>query len=433
MTALPPSEERSLVRHSTAAIALCLFVFAGGAGWAATMSISSAAIAHGLVAVEHRVKKIQHALGGNVSEVLVTEGAIVNQGDVLIRLDGATVRANLAVVSNTVAQLTIRQARARAQLVGSTNFLSPSGLGVIAEADAINAFQEVEQSIFRNKLSSLNGMKSQLRSRDEQLREQLNALDVRRDASEKQVAILQSELTSAEALLKKGLGLTQRASALAKDLADVRGTYGETLSRRAEALAKQAEVGLQLLQLDEDYRSSAAQELAQIMKELTEAQDKRIAIVDQLDRLDIRAPVSGKVHQLNIHARNEVVEEGVTLMLLVPLDEKLIVDAKVEASLVDKLSVGQDARLRFPAFDQRVSPEVLGSVLNIAPDSVVDERTGQNVYPVQISLSARELDGLPLHPGMPAEVFFSGKSRTVMSYLIKPLTDQMQHVFRYEH
>ena len=437
LEAKPLSARRSLGRHMTAVSVLALALVVGVGGWAATTELSSAVVAAGTVVVENNVKKIQHLTGGIVGELFVKEGDTVKAGQILLKLDGTTVRANLSIVENTLAQLYARRARLLAEQLGSEDFIIPENLGELTSGASTpgSVLEQGERKLFISRRNALAGMKSQLASRKDQLADETRGLAVQISAIEDALKLIGEELTGLDKLYGQGLVSMQRLTELKRDRAQLEGDRGARIAARAQAAGKSSEIDLQILQLDEDRRTEIAKELTDIEGKIAEYEDRRIAALDQLKRIDIRAPLDGRVYQLAVHTVNGVIHPGEVLMLVVPGADSLTVEAKIATHDIDQIRLGQPVEIRFSAFNQHTTPIVEAEVVTIAPDLVTEEHSGTSYYPLRIkpkpeSLAA--LKGLTLYPGMPAEVFIKIADRTVLSYLAKPLTEQMKHTFREE-
>ncbi|EJZ17237.1 HlyD family type I secretion membrane fusion protein [Rhizobium sp. Pop5] len=415
--------------------ALSIALVCGIGGWAATTELSSAVIGEGVVVVDGDVKKIQHLTGGIVSELLVAENDHVTAGQVLIRLDGTTTKAQLSIVESTLAQLYARRARLKAERIGAESFEVEENISDLTSSTSAQKLLDGEQKLFDSRRSALVGMKSQLASRKDQLAEQIKGLVVQINATNDSLGLIEQELEGVDTLYKKGLVTLQRLNQLKRARADLQGNSGQEIAAKAEAEGKSIELDRQTIQLDEDRRSEIAKDLTDVEAQIAEYEERRGTALDQLHRLDITAPLSGRVHELAVHTVNGVIDPGQTLMLVVPENDDLTVEAKVATRDIDQIHVSQSVDVRFSAFDQRTTPDVSGEITSIAPDIVRDERTGISYYPVRVKPkpeSLAKLKSIKLYPGMPAEVFIKIGDRTVISYLTKPLTDQMQHVFREE-
>jgi HlyD family secretion protein len=236
-------------------------------------------------------------------------------------------------------------------------------------------------------------------------------------------------------LWNKGLVPTNRVTALERDEARLGGERGQLVATIAQAKGKMSETELQIIQIDQNMRSEVARELADIRAKIAELVERKVTAMDQLQRIDIRAPRTGLVHQLAVHTKGGVIAAGEQIMLIVPEADDLIVEVRVEPQKIDQVKLDRPATLRFSGVNQRTTPELNGRVVRLAADVTQDERTGQPYYLVRIAILPGEIkrfDRFKLVPGMPVEAFIRTDARTMLSYLIKPLTDQARRAFR-EH
>ncbi len=414
--------------------ALAASLLFGVGTWATNSRLSGAVVAPGAVVIENSSKKIQHLTGGIVRRIAVTEGARVHAGDILISLDATLSNANLAIIEQNLARLYIQRARLHAEQDGTGSFTIPDAVAKFCDINADALFQD-EKRLFASRREAQEGMKAQLLSRRQQLAEQISGLEVELQSFGKALALLKEDRSSAEALLSKGLMTRPRLLALQQSEADLEGQIGEKTADKAAAQAKISETNLQVLQLEQDQRKDVSEQISKSNADIAEYEQKRLATIDQIDHLDIRSPVDGTVSQLTIHSVNEVVAPGQVIMVVVPTNRQLTVETQILPSSIDQIHLGQSAKVRFTAFSQTTTPAIEGTVTRIAPDVVKDDKTGKTYYPVMIgqNISADgDLAGLALYPGMPAEVFIESEDRSVISYLMKPLTDQMQRAMREE-
>ncbi|TNM66148.1 HlyD family type I secretion periplasmic adaptor subunit [Aliirhizobium smilacinae] len=429
------SSQKSLGRHIVFVTVLGLSLVAGVGGWAATATLSSAVVGDGTVIIDDNVKKIQHLSGGIISELLVKEGAQVKDGDVLLRLDATTFRASLGIVTSTLAQLYAKRARLQAETLGADTLtvadLSGSGIDV----DANRKLVDGEIRLFTTRKSALSGMKKQLEERKAQLKEQIKGNDLQIRAIDDAITLIDEEYRAINSLYQQQLVTLQRVNSLKRQRVELDGNKGERIASRAQAEGRINEINLQILQLDEDRRTENAKELTEVEAKISEMEERKVANLDQLQRLELKAPMSGRVYQLMVHTVGGVANPGEPLMLLAPDQRELTVEAKIASRNIDQVHPGQTVDIRFSAFDQRTTPEVIGEVVSMSPDIISDQRTGVSYYPVRVRpdpASLAKLEKLALYPGMPAEVFIRVSDRSVISYLAKPFTDQLAHTFREE-
>lgn len=427
--------QHSLRRHATMVIAMAIVLVGSIGGWAATTTLSNAVVGDATVIIDDNVKKIQHLVGGIVSEISVSEGEHVEAGNVLLRLDGTSVKANLGIINSSLAQLYVRRSRLQAERLGAPSFsldeLQANGVDLEANKLLIDG----EMQLFKTRQSSMVGRKKQLEEKTAQLAEEIKGDTIQLQAIDDATALVNEELEATEELYARKLVTMQKINSLKREKTDLDGNRGGRVAARAQAEGKIAEINLQILQLDADQSADNSKDLTDVEAKIAEMEERRIAALDQLQRLDVKAPLSGRVYQLSVHTVGGVVNPGEPLMLLAPDNRALTVEGKIATRNVDQVHVDQDVDIRFTAFDQRTTPEVQGKVLSISPDVITEERTGAKYYPVRIKPepeSLAKLQGMALYPGMPAEIFIKVADRSVISYLTKPLTDQMNHTFREE-
>jgi HlyD family secretion protein len=428
------SNRRSIRRHLSIAALTAAALVASIAGWAGTAELTGAVIAKGLVVVESDVKKVQHPTGGIVGELLVQDDQHVNAGDVVVRLDQTQTKANLEVFTKNLDELYARQARLEAEKDDADAIRFPDDLlGRESSDEEVAHVLDGERKLFRLRSDARSGEKAQLRERAEQLRLEISGLEQQIDAKAKQIDLIQAELAGVIDLWDKKLVPITRVNSLKRDAAGLEGERGQLVADKAEAGGKIAEIELEIIQVDQDARSKAAEELSDVRAKIAELSERKIAAEDQLKHIEIRAPQTGRVHQLSIHTVGGVIGPGETMMLIVPEDDALSVQAKVSPGDIDELHPGQATLLRFSSFDFRTTPELNGTLSWIAPDQTEDPHTGASFFTVRVAVSGAEikrLGGLKLIPGMPVEVFFQTKSRTMVSYMLKPLRDQLMRTFR---
>ena len=430
----PPRSAHASIRwHIFAGVVVVVLLAGGLGGWASTAQISGALIAEGSIVVDSNVKKVQHPTGGVVGEVLAHDGDRVKAGQILIRLDETVTRANLAIVTKGLTELYARKARLAAERDGTAAVAVPKEfVGRLDDPDVAEALAS-ERKLFELRRAARIGQKDQLRQRIAQLREEISGLSAQEDANSKEAALIEQELKGVRQLFKKNLIPIDKLTALEREEARLEGERGQLVASAAQAKGKIAETQLQILQVDQDLSSDVAKELRDIDGKIGEFVERKVTAEDQLKRTDIRAPQDGIVFQSTVHTVGGVITPGETVMYIVPETDSLQAEVKVEPRDIDQVKFGQRVLLRFSAFDLRTTPELNGKVLRIAADTTVDQRTGRTYYLVRISMSAaeiRRLGGLRLTPGMPVEAFFQTGERTLLSYLMKPLHDQLMRSFR---
>jgi HlyD family secretion protein len=427
------SAQRSIRRHLAIGATAVALLAGGGGGWATITELSGAVIAPGLLVVDSNVKKVQHPTGGVVAELHVRDGDHVKSGQVVLRLDETQTRANLAIVTKSLDELAARQARDEAERDGDDKVVFPADLlARMKDPDVAHAVTG-EQKLFEIRRSAREGQKAQLNQRIAQLQEQIQGVNDQIVAKKRELELIQQELKGVHELWQKNLVPITRVTSLERDAARLEGERGSLVSTVAQAKGKITETELQIIQIDQDMRTEIGKELADIRGKTSESMEKKVAAEDQLKRVDIRAPQDGVVHELSVHTVGGVIGEGETIMLVVPKDETLMVEVKIAPQDIDQVHLGQKAVLRFSAFNQRTTPELDGEVIRVSADVSQDQKTGSSYYTARVSVAEEQiarLEGLKLVPGMPVETFIQTNPRTVVTYLVKPLHDQITRAFR---
>jgi len=425
---------RSIRRNLAAALLVVLLLGGTAVAWSVYVPIEGAVVASGTVVVESNLRKVQHLTGGLVGTLNVREGQQVEAGEVVVRLDDTMTRANLGIVLNELTALKARLARLRAERDGGAEPLFSAELLARARSEPdVAQVLDGERTLFKTRAGTMSGQKQQLEERIKQLKDEIAGLNEQMDALLKQLVVARSEFADLSELHERGLAQRPRITALQREIFGKEGTVGEIKAKVAQSLGKIAETELQVLQLGRDLANDVAKEIREVETKTAELAERRVAAEDQLRRVDIRAPISGMVHQLNVHTVGGVISPSEPIMLVVPAADTLIVEAHVNPVDIDQLRVGQETRVRFSAFNQRTTPEIDGVVFRIAGDLVKDQQTGLGYYTAGIRVEPAELaklKGLKLVPGMPAEAYIKTGERTLASYLLRPVYDQMQRALR---
>jgi HlyD family secretion protein len=423
----------SIHRHIVVGCAVVGFLAIGLGGWASTAEISGALIAQGSLVVDSNVKKVQHPTGGVVGEVRVREGDHVKAGDILVRLDETVTRANLAIVTKGLTELYARRARLAAERDGAESVAVPKELASRVDDPDVQEALSSERKLFDLRRKSRMGQKDQLQQRIKQLNEQIAGLSAQQDAKAKEMSLIDQELQGVRDLWAKNLVQINRLTSLEREAARLQGERGQLIASAAEAKGKIVETQLQIIQVDQELSSDVAKELRETDSKVGEYVERKVTAEDQLRRTDLRAPQDGIVFQLTVNTVGGVVAAGDPVMLIVPAADNLLVEAKVDPKDIDQVQFGQPVVLRFSAFNMRTTPELNGNVVRISADTTTDQRTGQSYYLVRISMTADQIGRLgdvKLSPGMPVEAFIQTGDRTMISYLVKPLRDQLMRSFR---
>ena len=470
---------------------LTLFLLWGGLfGWGAFASISGAVIAGGRVEVEARDQVVEHIDGGTVREILVREGDTVKAGDVLLRFDDKLQRSEETILAATHAELVARRNRLEAEFRGTGAIVWDAALARRAKAKpAVRTILEGQKRLYAARRASRAGLEAQLRKRITQARKQVASLEAQVGAVRRQRGLVTRELKAERQLFKDGLTELHRLLALEREAAGLDGQTGDIEARTAAARSRIAEIDIQILQIGTKRAEEAEAGAREAQARENEVREKLLSLRGRLGRMEIRAPLSGEVFGMRVFALGEVVRPGEPILRIVPKDAKLLVRAQLQPIHVDQVRPGQEATLRFSAFQARVTPRYEGRIVRVSADAVQDPQRGLTWYDVEVAIGGaiepetdmgffawaaalpeiisrwlpeipenwhpanwlrrafprtggtggeptpaenRPAESLVLTPGMPVEVHIRIAERSPLSYFVKPLTDYFSRALKEE-
>ena len=433
MKTKPTPTRQSIRRNMLVGLTVFGMLAFGVGGWASTTQLSGALIASGSIVVDTNVKKVQHPTGGVIGELRVRDGDRVKAGDIVARLDRTVTKANLAIITKGLDELFARKARLAAERDGAETITFPDLLTSRADDPEVAHIMDAERKLFELRRTSRTGQKAQLREQAGQLKEEIVGMTAQQTAKRKEIELINRELDGVRDLYKRNLVQLTRLTQLEREATRIEGELAQLIAAVAQARGKISENELKIIQIDQDLSSEVAKEMREIDGKIGEFVERKITAEDQLQRVDIRAPQDGTVFQLSVHTVGGVISPGEAIMLIVPDADSLTVEAKVDPKDIEQVQLKQKAVLRFPAFNAATTPEINGEVSRISADITQDQRTGQSYYTIRISIPTDQLARLgdvKLVPGMPVECFIQTGERTVISYLLKPLRDQLMRTFR---
>jgi HlyD family secretion protein len=423
---------RAIAQCLWAVLAATVVLVLGLGGWAASTQFAGAVVAPGVLVAESDVKKVQHPTGGIVGQLLVRDGVHVNAGDILVRLDETATLANLLIVVDSLDEQTARRQR----LLAERDEISAIDFSAFADRAAepkIARLLADERKLFELRRRSAEGQKAQLRERIQQLNEEIDGILSQIKSKSQEIKLIMQELKGVRELWEKNLIPITRITSLERDATRLDGERGALQSSIAQTKGKISEIQLQILQIDQQIKADVAKDLADVRAKTTELQERRIAAEDQLKRIYIRAPQGGVVHQLSVHTVGGVITQGEPIMLIVPDQDALVVEARVPPSEIDQVHLHAPAILRFTSFNQRTTPTIDGEIVRVSADISQDAKTGQSYYTVRVGFTETALARMgevKLVSGMPVETFIQTDERTVISYVLKPVNDQLARAFR---
>ncbi len=414
---------------------LALLLLVGGLGvWSTQASLSSAVVTSGMINVETNRQVVQHPDGGVVGAILVKDGDTVKAGDVLIQLDGTRLQSELTIVEGQLREIAARQARLEAERDGKEAVIFPVALAAQAGGDPeVRRQIDGENALFAARQDALGQQISLLEEQNAQIGNRIDGLDAQEASLNAQITLMDSELADQEQLLAQKLTQSARVLELQRERARMTGQMGQLKAETAELRGKLAENGIIRLQLTTQRQEEAVTALRDLQFRQIELVERQLALSETLSRLDVRAPLGGIVYNSQVFAVQSVVQAAAPILYIVPQDQPLVISARVNSINIDEVFVGQEASLRFSAFDQRKMPPILGEVSEISADALRDEQTGGNFYTIQITPRVGEMTKLGDHtllPGMPVEAFLKTGEHTVLSYLVHPFMAFFDKAFR---
>jgi HlyD family secretion protein len=429
---------RTIRKLNLIGLGITVLLIGGVGGWASTAQLAGAVIAPGTIVVESNVKKVQHPTGGVVGEILVREGDPVREGQLVLRLDDTVTRSTLGAVRSQLDELMAREARLLAERDDSDALTFSAQLTARRDDVSVAAAVAGEEKLFESRKTARTGQRAQLRERIAQLNEEVRGLSAQVAAKESELDLIGKELVGVAELYKKNLVSISRYTQLQRDQTRLQGERGQLIADIARARGKISETELQIIQLDQDFRTEVLKDLRETQGKIAELKERVTAAEDQLKRVDLRAPQGGTVHQLAVHTVGGVISNGETIMQIVPRADELVVEAKVAPYDIDQVPLGATATVRIMAGNQRTTPVISGRVARVSADIAREQQQnsaqpGQPYYTVRIALPGDEvarLKDIHLVPGMPADVFIQTHERTPLQYLVKPLQEQIARTFR---
>ena len=412
------------------------FLLGIGLVWGSLAKIKGAVIAPGVVVVEGKPKILQHLDGGIVGEIFVKDGDDVTEGDVVMRLDPTMLGANEDLVYTRLRETMARVARLEAERDSERQIAWPDDLINAQDNPIVASAMLGQEKLFRARRIAASGQVQQLEQRIAQFNDQIDGLNALILSKETQAQKIREEADAKRTLVEKGWLAKPVILTLEREELRLKGDVANHQSEIARLLNSISETDVQILQLRRERQAEVLTELRQADTEASDFREQLTTASDQLRRIDVIAPVTGKVHNMTVTTIGGVVAPGQEIMQIIPADDRLIIEAQVDPADIDQIYPGQKTTVRLSAFNMRTTPEMNGLVIQSSADRIIDQVTGMPYYSVKIEIPPNELARLPenltLLPGMPAESFMQTDSRSVLSYILKPATDAMDHTFREE-
>jgi HlyD family secretion protein len=407
------------------------FVLALGI-WSAFAPLESAAIASGVVESESSRKTIQHLEGGIVRKILVADGDVVSAGQTLIALDDTRARAEVQSLQGQLWDAAAREARLIAEQQGEGLISFPVWLDKIRSTSGpVETVLAAQQNIFETRRQVFQSQATILREKRLQVAKEIEGLKAQEDAVAQRSTIVREELDMVTILVNKGLERRPRLLNLERELADIEGRRGEIIAHISRAKQVISESQATLLKLESDRQSEIAQSLREAQNQGFQLREKLLAAQDQLSRTEVKAPEDGVITDLRVHTPGGVIGAGAALMDLVPRQDRLVVIARLKPEDIDVVHPGLSADVHLLPYNQRRVPRLMGTVMHVSADRLLDKRTDQPYYATKIRVQDSKIveNGLKIIPGMPAQVFITTGRGTVAIYALRPLLDSFHTAF----
>ncbi len=407
-----------------------LLVFVGFGGWAALAPIDGAARAIGEVTVRSYSKVVQHLEGGIISEILVENGDIVEQNQALLHIDDTQPLAQLEIARSQFVALKARESR----LIAERDGLDAPNYPAVLDQNDPRVREEIaaQNEIFRARKAANEGAEEVLEQRIEQLQSKLVGLRALKVSKERLAASFNDELTDTRALLEQGFSDKTRLRDLERNVAAYEGEAADLTANISSTEVQIGETRLQILQQNREFQNQVVTELGDTQTQLKDVNERINALEDVVSRTVVRAPAGGIVNGMQFHTEGGVISPGTKIVDIVPMEDDLIIEARVDPIDIDRVALNQEATVRFSSFGSRV-PTIYGEVIHLSADSFIDEATGTTYYLARIEVTPEGMENLGdliLMPGMPAEVFIATGSRTFLQYLFKPFSNALARSFR---
>ena len=434
-----PRSSRGATLFGLAVIAVTVLGFGS---WASTAEIEGAIVSTGSFVATGENKIIQHLEGGVIKKILVREGDIVKKGQTLIRLDETAPKAELRRLVLREATAVAMETRLKAEMDEMDVVEFPERL---RSRESDSDFAEIlatQQQVLKARRNSVKQEISTLKEGKDALQQRVDGGKVQLESVHKQLNIFEEELEAKSVLLARGLIRKPEVLALRRARANMQGEIGRLTGQIGDARERIARIDEQIMGVRNNAIKSVIEKMHEVTAELKDVRERIRSAKDVLKRVDIVAPVNGAVVRLRYHTPGGVIEAGKNIMEILPLQEELIIEARIRPKDIDGVKQGQQANVRLTALNRRITPMVTGEVIYVSADSVTDgsdslqssaRSNRSDVYVARIKLDPKDVANVPAFsptPGMPAEVYIKTAGRTFLEYLTKPIIDSMARAFR---
>ena len=425
-----PSEWRPI---AVAGYTLIAMTFGVAGVWAAVAKLDKAVIAAGFVETETNRKTVEHLEGGIVRGIFTKEGDHVAEGQVLFRLEQVQAEANSVSLLNQLDSALALEARLIAERDGAQEITWPNELKDGPSTPTLSHTLDDQVHQFEERRGSLQGQKNILQSRIAQLNTEIDGISVEKSSTEKQTAYINQELVGLRELAGKNLIPVTRVYAMERERTRLEGDVGRAVADIAKAQSSIGEMNIQIQELTQKFQEDVASSLLDARQKIADLRERSSVAQDVVNRLAITAPRAGMVQNLKVFTIGQVLRSGEPLLDITPDNDALVVHAEFPTADIDTVVAGMTAEIRFPAFHSRTIPVMLGKIESVSHDRLLDDQTHQYYYLGVVSLNRTDIPEEyrdRVRAGMPAEIIVSSGERTVLNYLVGPLSSSLRRTFR---
>jgi epimerase transport system membrane fusion protein len=419
---IQPASKPGVRKNRGAWVVLALLL--GFLLWASLVPLSKGIVAPGTVVVDSKRKTIQHLEGGVIKAINVRDGSRVAAGESMLELDDTKARAERDMVRYRYLNKLAMLNRLKSLVTGSSQIIFSEPLTAAQDESVVAEMMSLQRSVFRSLRSEHDGKAGIARQRIGQLEQKLLGLEANRTATRRQLELIGAEVTRMEGLMQKRLVESSVLADRLQQLSQQNGEMGKTIASIAETQVAVGEAQLNVLQVEREWEQELTKQLTETQEAMIELRSQLDAAQNVLSRTIIKAPIAGTVLGLKATTVGGVLTPGNPIMDVVPEGDVLVIDAHVRPLDVDSVRKGMTAHVKFTSFRAKTSPELIGVVDNVSADVLAEPTKGEPYYLMRVTVSGAEmkkLNGLEVVPGMPAEVYSDGGSRTMMQYLFDPL------------
>lgn len=433
------AEERQASRQSLrkpiiAGLTVIILGFGGFLTWGFTAELDSAAVATGSVIVDSKKKVVNHYEGGILKKLLVDEGQHVTAGQTLALLDGTRSESEIGQLRGERFGLMAKLARLRAEQRGQDNIAFPQEL-TASDEEYVGDILSDEQRLFSKRNEVYAAKRDAQAKQIEQFEAEAQALVSQINARTRQEKLVAEQLKGIRQLADKGYATRTQLVEVENNWSDLVGDMGEFKAQKAAAQQQKAEAEINLASIEMEWQSDIATEIQEAQLAFNDVTQRIRASKDVLDRLEVKAPQAGTVANIQIRTPGGVISPAEPIMDIIPEDEPLVIEARINRQDIDSVQVGSKVQIRLTAYSQRRLSPLIGEVRYVAPDQTVDEQRDSSYYIIRAAINPEELakyDDINLRPGMPANILVLKTPRKAIDYLIDPIVQSMDKAFREE-